>query len=91
MAGRDSQAGEAPRVRLEVVSDRRHDAGILAEKFQVVSDVSRGAAEFAPERRHEERDVEDVQLLGEDVIAEAVREHHDGVVRHRAADEDRHG
>ena len=38
--------------------------------------------------RREEADVEDVQLVGEQVVPEAVREHHDGVVRDRAGNQD---
>ena len=39
---------------------------------------------------HQEGDVQDVDLVGKDVLLELVREHHDGVVGHRTADEDRH-
>ena len=44
---------------------------------------------LTPEMRREygDADVQDVQLVGEQVVAETVREHHDGVVRNRAGDE----
>ena len=63
---------------------------ILAQQLQVVGDVAGGAAVLAPHLRREEAYVEDVQLVGEQVVAEAVREHHDGVVGDRAGDEDFH-
>ena len=63
---------------------------LLAQELQPVGDVARAAAVLAPQVRHQERDVQDVDLVGEDVVLELVAEHHDGVVRDGAADEDRH-
>ena len=40
---------------------------------QRVGDVAGAAAELAPQRRHEERHVQDVQLLGQDLVREAAR------------------
>ena len=48
------------------------------------------AAEFAAQVRHQERDVQDVQLVRQDVVLEAVAEHHDGVVGDGAADQRAH-
>ena len=59
----------------------------VAQQLQVVGDVARAAAELAPHLRHQEGDVQHVQLVGQDVRAETVREHHDGVVRDRSTDE----
>ena len=77
-------------IRLDVLADGRHDQRILAQQLQVVGDVAGGAAVLAAHVRREEADVEDVQLVGEQVVLEAVREHHDGVVGDRAGDEDFH-
>ena len=74
-------------VGLDVLADGRHDQRVPAQQLQVVADVARGAAELAPHLRRQEADVEDVQLVGEQVVLEAIRKHHDGVVGDRAGDE----
>ena len=81
---------QALRVGREVVADRGHDLRLLAQELQVVGDVARGAAELAPQVGDHEGDVEDVDLVGEDVLLELVGEHHDGVVGQRPAYENRH-
>ena len=81
----------AYRIGRVIVADGRHDQRLAAEHLQVVGDVAGTAAEFAPHVGHQEGDVEDVDLVGQDVVAEAVVEHHDGVVGDRAADQCAHG
>jgi hypothetical protein len=78
-------------VRQVVVADRGHDERRPAEHVEAVGDVSGAAAELAAQVRHQERDVQDVQLVGQDMVLEAVAEHHDGVVGDRAADQRAHG
>ncbi len=78
---------QALRVGREVVAHRRHDQRMAAQQLQVVGDVARAAAVFAAHLRHQEGDVEDVDLFGQDVVLELVLEHHDGVVGHRTADQ----
>ena len=56
-------------------------------RFSAVGDVARAAAELAAHRRHEEADVQHVDLVRQDVVAEAALEGHDVVVGERAADE----
>ena len=56
-----------------------------------VGDVAGAAAELAPQGRHQERHVQDVQLLGQDLLREAAREGRDGVEGERTADQGRHG
>jgi hypothetical protein len=58
-----------------------------AETLEGVGDVGRAAAELALERRGEERHVQHVEAIGEDVVLEVTGEHHDGVVGHRTADQ----
>jgi hypothetical protein len=74
-------------VRLEIRADAAHGIPGLAEQLEVVGDVARAPAELAAHLGNQERHVEHVQLVGKDVGAEAVREHHDGVVRNGSADE----
>ena len=62
-----------------VRADRGAEQRMLAEQRHRVRDVRRGAAATPLETVDEERDVEHVRLLGEDVVAEPPLEHHDGV------------
>jgi hypothetical protein len=57
----------------------------------VIGDVRRDAAEMGVEARDVERHVQRVYLVGQDVVREAVREHHDVIERDGAGDQDRHG
>ncbi|MNC89462.1 hypothetical protein D3C83_54010 [compost metagenome] len=77
-------------VRQVIVPHGRHDQRIAAEQLEIVSNVAGAAAELAAQVRHQEGDVQDVQLVGQDVVLETVAEHHDGVVGDRAADQRAH-
>ena len=74
-------------VRREIVAHRGHDQRTAAQHLQVVGDVARASAVFAAHFRHQERDVEDMDLLGQDVFFELVFEYHDGVVSHGTANQ----
>src|SRR5690606_17883625 len=74
-------------VRIEVLADSRHRQRIGAEQLQIVGDVRRAAAELTPQMRYEERDVQDMDLVGQDVILERILENHDVVVGYGAADQ----
>jgi hypothetical protein len=87
--------GRAPTANaLQVVgavgTDGRHHDRIAPELAQAVRNVAGTAAEFAAQGRHEERDVQDVQLLGQDLLRELARERGDGVERQGTADQRRH-
>ena len=86
--GRHAVARQPLAVGREVAAHGRHGYADIAEELQVVGDVAGAAAEFAAQLRHQERHVQHVDLVGQDVIGEAVAEHHDGVEGHRAADQD---
>ena len=86
----DAAAREVLAVRREILADGRHRQRIGAEQLEVVGDIAGAAAELAAHARHEERHVQDVHLVRQDVVLELVLEHHDGVVGQRAADEGRH-
>ena len=86
----DAATFEVLAVRREILSDRAHRQRFAAEQFQVVADVARTAAEFLAHARHEERHVQHVHLVGQDVVLELILEHHDGVVGERTADQSRH-
>jgi hypothetical protein len=86
MTGIQPELLESVHVGRTVVADGGHDQRFTAQQFQVVGNVAGAAAEFSPHVRHQKGDIEDVDLLGQDVILEAVAEYHDGVVGHRTAD-----
>ena len=67
-------------VRTEILAHRGHRDRVAAQQLEVVGDVAGAAAEFAAHARHQERHVQDVHLVRQDVVLELVREHHDGVV-----------
>ncbi len=77
-------------IRRKIPSDRSHRIARVAQQPQVVGDVAGAPAEFPPQLRHQERDVQHVDLVGQDVLLEASLEHHDGVVGDRAADQGFH-
>ena len=92
---RDVAAGQAEGIETVevgrgVVADGGHDQRLTAEQFEVVGDITGAAAEFATHFGHEEGDVQDVQLLGQDVIAEAILENHDRIEGDGAANERGH-
>ena len=49
-----------------------HDDALIAEQSQTIGDVRGTAAEFAAHFRHQERHIENVNLVGKDVRLEAV-------------------
>jgi hypothetical protein len=82
---------QALRILLAVAADGRHHERLAAEPLQGIGDVARAPAELAPERRHEKRHVQDVDLLGQDLLREAAGKNGDGVKREGSADQCRHG
>src|SRR5205807_283760 len=82
--GVDPAALELGAVAGEVVADRGAEQRALAEQSQGVGDVRGGPAAAPLEAVDEEGDVEDVGLVGEDVLSEAPWEDHDGVEGDRA-------
>ena len=64
VVAREPERVEPLEVRRGVVADGRHDERLAAEQLQAVADVAGAAAELAPQLRHEERDVQDVDLVG---------------------------
>src|ERR671936_1891453 len=83
----DVEAPQALEIRTAVLADGSHQQRRLAEKLQVVRNVSRRPAELATHLRRQKAHVEDVQLVGQQMVSEAIREYHDRVVGDRAGDE----
>jgi hypothetical protein len=81
---------EAREIRARIVADGGHDLGIAAKQLEAVSDVAGAAAELAAHLGNEKSDIEDVNLLGQDVVPETIMEDHDVVVGDGAADQSGH-
>ena len=75
----------------EVAADAGEDQRILAELAQVIGDVARHATKVRLEALDVEGHVQDVDLVRQDVVLEAVGKDHDVIERQRAGDENRHG
>jgi hypothetical protein len=73
-------------IRAKVSAHGRHRYRIIAEQFQIVGDVARAAAKFTAHFRNQERHIEDVHLVRQDVVLKLVRKHHDGVISQPSAD-----
>ena len=89
--GTDAQRAQPLQIVAAVAADRRHRQRLAAERVEAVGDVARAPAEVAPQGRHQERHIEDVQLLGKDLVGESTLESHDGVEREGAANHCCHG
>jgi hypothetical protein len=70
-----------------ILAKRAHHQGLAAQLLEVVRDIGRAAAVFGAQRRHQERHVHAVQLVGQQRVAEAAVVLHDFVERERAADQ----
>ncbi len=75
----------------EVLADGGHGQRIAAEQLEIVGDVTGAASEFLSHLRNQERHAEHVHLVGQDVILEAIVEHHDVVIGNRTANQSCHG
>ena len=74
-------------IGLEILANRSHWQGITAQQFQVVGNVGGTAAELPAQLGHVESNIQDMHLVGQDVIFEFVLEHHDGVIGEGSTDE----
>jgi hypothetical protein len=81
---------EPCRVGAEVAARGGENQRIGAEQLQPIGDVARAAAEELAHLRHVEAHREDVQLVGQDVVLEAIGKHHDAVDRERTGHQNGH-
>ena len=86
----DAVAVQPIRVRAEVAARRREDQRIFAEHLQIKGNVPRRATKMRLQARDVERNVQRVELVGENVVLEMVREDHDVIERNGSGHVDRH-
>ena len=84
----DNNVRDVEGVTFGIVAQRGHHQRRTPEQLEGVGDIAGAAAKFAPHRRHQERDIQDVHLVGHDLLRETAREVGDGVESKRAADQD---
>ena len=87
MAGADAQVLQALQVVAAIVAQHGHGQGLTAQQLEAVGDVARASTKIAAQLRHQERDVQDVQLVGQDLLGKAPLEGHDGVERQGSANQ----
>ncbi len=83
----DAARREPVSIGREIVTGGGHRQCDIAEQVQVVGDVRRATAELAAHFRHQERDVQDVDLVRKNVLCESVGEYENRVISHRTADQ----
>ena len=71
----------------EVVTHSGHRRALPTQHVEVVGNVPGTATEIAAHIRHKKRDIQHMYLVGQDVFLELPLEYHDGVIRHRTADQ----
>ena len=87
----DAQLLEAVEVVAAVGADRTHDDRVAAQKLQSVGDVGRAPAVVAGHALGDEGEVDVIETVGDQVVAEAAVVGKNVVVGNRAADHDCHG
>ncbi len=81
------QFAQAFKIRRTVLADGRHDQRVAAQQFQIVGNIAGATTELASHRRYQERDVDLMQVIGQQGFGKASVEGHDGVIGHRTANE----
>ena len=67
------------------------DQGPLLQKAQGIGDVPRSPSEFFRKIVDQKTDIQNMQLLGEDMVRKAVRKAHDPIIGQGAGNIDIHG
>ena len=78
-------------VAWKVLAHGRHGQRVTAQQLEIVGNVSGTPAKFLAHLRHQERHAQHMHLVRQDVILEAIVEHHDVVIGNRTANQSCHG
>jgi hypothetical protein len=63
----------------KIIADRTHRHRVAAQQLEVVGDIACATTKLAAHVRHQERHIQHMHFVGQDVVPEPVVEHHDGV------------
>ena len=77
-------------VRSEVIADGGHRVWIITKQVQVAGNIACDSTKFTPHLGDQERDVQNVHLIGQYMIFELVGKHHDGVKGQRSTNQGGH-
>jgi len=88
--GGDALPAQALQISAAITADRGHGQRCPAELLEAVGNVAGTTAEITPERWHQKRDIQYVQLIRQNLIGKAALEVHDGVESQRAEDDGSH-
>ena len=77
--GVDAQALQALDIGPAIVAQSSHRVSLAAQLMQAVGDVACTTAKVAAQSRHQKRHIQDVQLVGQDLLGKAPFKIHDGV------------
>jgi hypothetical protein len=80
MAAIDAQTAQALAVNLKIIPYRRHDHWLARQQFHRVRDIAGATTKLPTHFRNQERDIQDVNLVRQDVISEMVVKDHDAVI-----------
>ena len=79
VAAADAECFQALEVVRPVAAQHRHGKRLAPQQLQAVGNIASAASKITPQRWHQERNVQDVQLVGQDLLGKAALESHDGV------------
>jgi hypothetical protein len=77
--GTDAQLLQPVQIFPTVIAHGGHGQWRAAQRLQAVGDVAGAAAKITAQRGHQERHVQDVQLVRQDLLGKTALESHDGV------------
>ena len=67
-----------------VIAQCRDDLRLPAQQMQGVGDIARAATKFAPQLGHKKRDIQFMDLIGQDLVGKLAAKIHDAVKSQRA-------
>ena len=91
MTGVESQMLQALHVQGAVMADGGHDKRVSAEQSEIVGDIPGASSKLAPHVGNEKGNIENVNLLGQNVVLETIMKNHDRVIGDGAANQCFHG
>jgi len=86
VAGGYTQRFKPSHVRAEIVTNGGHRIRVATQHFQVIGYIACNSAKLTTHFRNQERYIQHMYFLREDMIFKPLREYHDGVIRQGTTD-----